>query len=248
VSVTGSSSITLAGTTSAYTGDIFLMTGTDASLSSGTAEAIPYANPLGIAFDPSGSNLFIFEDNGGTTPYVEKRAPPFTSTGTAWSTSVQAVGLAVDSSDNVYLTDPTNNKVWKYNSAGVSQASWAGYNSPQEAAVDNTNTYLYVADYADGNIIRTSLTGSGQATFATLPNQYGAGAAAYGVAVDSSGNVFATDGAHDYWYKYDSSGNLLASINAAPHASGLYVQGIAVDANGYVYVATSGTVLEYAPH
>ena len=154
----------------------------------------------------------------------------------------------MDSSDNIYLTDQNNGKVWKYNSAGVSLTSWGGYNIPTEAAVDNTGSHLYVANYSDGTIIKSNLDGTGMTSFASLPTHYSQPSRTYGVAVDASGNVFATDFDSEFFFKFDPSGNLLAEVDLSVHAPGSLCYGIAVDANGYVFVATSGLILEYAPH
>jgi hypothetical protein len=67
--------------------------------------------------------------------------------------------------------------------------------------------------------------------------------------VDASGNVFVTDSGNGYFYEYSPSGIQLAAVYVGGlTASPVYLKGIAVDANGYVFVADSGgQSWEFAP-
>ena len=155
-------------------------------------------------------------------------------------------GIAVDNLGNIYETEIIAGTVTKYNSAGTSITSWGGYSHPLGVAVDPTNSYLYVGNSSGATITRSNLSGGSQTPFAILPFPGIAGV--YGVACDSSGNVFALDHSSLHIaYKYAPDGTLLASFGSA-NLSG--PQGIAVDGLGYVYVVDVNTnqIVEFAPN
>jgi len=189
----------------------------------------------GIAVDAAGVSVFFDDDGGGGPGWNVGRWNLALASPTTWAApSSGTYGVALDSSDNVYVADDSLNQVVKYTSAGVSVAGWGGYGWPRGLAVDNARSILYEADYLSGNIIKSGLDGSGQSTFAHLPVQFGNSPGPEGLAVDAAGNVFVTDLSSAYFYKYDPSGNMLAAVYAgaltAPTA--MFLEGIVVDAKG----------------
>ena len=124
-------------------------------------------------------------------------------------------GVAVDSSDNVYVADSDNHTIRKITPGGVvtTLAGTAGsrgnidatgavarFNTPIGVAVDSSDN-VYVAD-ADNQTIRKITPGGVVTTLAGTAGSFGStdgtGAAArffypYGVAVDSSNNVYVAD-------------------------------------------------------
>ncbi len=60
-------------------------------------------------------------------------------------------GVAVDSSGNVYVADLSNNRIQKFNSAGILIAEWSSgsgdgqFGTPHGVAVDSSDN-VYVAD------------------------------------------------------------------------------------------------------
>jgi len=124
-------------------------------------------------------------------------------------------GLAADSAGNVYVADTNNHTIRKINptglvstlagSAGAKGSSdgfgnQARFNGPTALALDSSG-YLYVADTGNNTIRRVSPTGA-VSTLAGLAAGRGSvddiGNAArfneqFGIAVDSSGNVYVSD-------------------------------------------------------
>jgi len=136
--------------------------------------------------------------------------------------------------------------------------SVARFSSPAGAAVDQYGN-LYVAD-SRNNVIRKIAPGGITTTFAgTAKDQGGSsdgpGASAQfnfptGVAVDRSGNVYVADTGNSTIRKITSAGivsTFAGSAGAIGSADGVSAaarfnspEGVAVDQNGYVYVADSG--------
>ncbi|MHC4676046.1 MAG: PKD domain-containing protein, partial [Planctomycetota bacterium] len=147
------------------------------------------------------------------------------------------LGIAVDSSGYVYVTDPTDHRVQKFTSNGTFLGWWGrddaggtGWHEPGSGRIGNC--------------------GSGDGEFGH-PN------GANGIAIDSSGYVYVTD-YHNYrvqkftedgtflgWWGRDDaggtgwhepgSGRIGCSGNGDGEFNGLH--GIEVDSSGYVYVA-----------
>lgn len=185
-------------------------------------------------------------------------------------------GVAVDSSSgNVYVADTNNHIIRKISSAGdVStlagsagfsgsfdgQNTIAGFNSPSGVAVDS-NGNVYVADNGNHLIRKISLLGFVSTLAGTIGisgANDGLGPAAsflfpFGIAVDSTGNVYVADFGNKLIRKITSLG-LVSTLAGSSSVSG-YVDGqgsaarfydphgVALDSNGIVYVADSGNHL-----
>jgi sugar lactone lactonase YvrE len=134
----------------------------------------------------------------------------------------------------------------------------ASFNRPGGVAVDSSGN-VFVAD-AGNNLIRkidttgnvTTLAGSGAGGSAN-----GSGTAAsfynpWGIAADSSGNVYVADKNNNLIRKIDSIGNVttlagsgaVGSVNGPATTASFYgPEGVAVDLTGNVYVADTGNNL-----
>ena len=127
----------------------------------------------------------------------------------------------------------------------------AKFSSPSGVAVDSSGN-VYVADASNDRIrkidpagVVTTFAGSG-----TSGNNNGTGTAAqffnpYGVAVDSSGNVYVADSTNNRIRKISSTGMVttfagssFGSMNGTGTAAQFFnPNGVAVDSSGHVYVA-----------
>jgi sugar lactone lactonase YvrE len=164
-------------------------------------------------------------------------------------------GVAVDSAGNVFVADSGNNRIRKITPLGVvttfagsSQGSADGtgtnasFNSPFGITIDSSGN-LYIADTNNNRIrkitsegVVTTLAGSGGGY---LADGTGAGASfynPYGVAVDSSGNVYVADTLNFRLRKITSEG----VVTTIPNWSFQYPIGIAVDSAGILYIGQIG--------
>ncbi len=192
----------------------------------GTGSAAQFNAPYGTAVDSSG-NVYVADLGNNTirkiTPggVVTTLAGTAGAHGTADGTGAAArfntpVGVAVDSSGNVFVSDEANETIRKITPSGVvttlagtpgvsgsqnGTGSAATFSSPAGIAVDGTGN-IYVADQTDDTIrkvtqagVVTSYAGTantvgftdGNATTVARFNS------PYGVAVDGSGNVYVAD-------------------------------------------------------
>ena len=192
-------------------------------------------------------------------------------TGTA-ATFSYPVGVAQDSSGNVYVADATNHSIRKITSAGVvtTFAGGAGisgttdgtgtaarFNYPTGVTVDSSNN-LYVADTTN-NTIRKITSAGVVTTLAGLAgisgSSDGTGNAALfntpgGLAVDSSGNLFVADTANSVIRKITSAGVVTTYAGLSAVAGLLDGTGnaawlnqpkaLVLDSSGNLFVADTG--------
>jgi streptogramin lyase len=181
----------------------------------------------------------------------------------------QPTGVAVDANGNVYVADSQNHTIRKITSAGIvtTLAGTAGqtgstdatgaaarFNEPTGVAVD-ANANVYVADMRNHTIRKITAAGV-VTTLAGTVGQTGStndsGTAARfnqptGVAVDANGNVYVADSKNHTIRKITAAGEVTtfagkAGQSGSTDANGVASQfynpyGVAVDANGNVYVA-----------
>ncbi len=195
----------------------------------GLATSATFGNPVGVAVDASGA-VYVADLNNGRVRRFVVGGDITTFAGTVTSVgdggpSIQSrldrpTSAAVDFSANLYIADPTANRVRKVTPSGTittlagnGQAGYGGDNGPSSAAILNSpnsvavdsSGNVYIADSGNGRIRRVSATtgiittfaGGGSGTY-TGPGTGGDGGLATAailnfptaVAVDGAGNVY----------------------------------------------------------
>jgi uncharacterized repeat protein (TIGR03803 family) len=143
--------------------------------------------------------------------------------------------LALDSSNNIYVTDPTSFWVVKFDKSGNFLTKFGS--GGQGVAVDRSNN-VYVSDSGNNRIVKLSSNGA----YLNQWGSYGSGNGQFsnpqGVAVDSSNNVYVTDDYNDRIEKFSSSGAYLNQWGSYGSGNGQFSnpQGVAVDSSNNVYV------------
>ena len=178
-------------------------------------------------------------------------------------------GVAVDPAGNLYISDSGNNRIRVVSSgvittiAGNGTAGFSGDNglatsaqisAPNGVAADSSGN-LYISDHANNRIRRVSsgviITVAGNGTYGYSGDNGPATSAQlaqpYGVAVDSTGNIYIVDGLYDRIRKVSNgvitvvagSGTAGFSGDNGPATSAQLSapNGVAVDAAGNLYIA-----------
>jgi len=194
----------------------------------------PYASAMAI---DTSNNLYIPSDISSVLSVVKINTS--TNVVTRGWASVPGVaeasnGIVVDSSNNVYITDAGNSKVYKFSSSGGTPAATyilASGAYPNNIAIDSSGN-LYTANFDNNTVSKiVPSTSTVTAAWATTGNQPVA------ITVDSLGNVFTANG--------NNTVSQISSAGGSPThtytlTSGSTPLGISVDAENNVYTANSG--------
>jgi tripartite motif-containing protein 71 len=149
--------------------------------------------------------------------------------------------VAVDASGNIYVVDMGNDRIQKFNAAGVFLDEWGStgsgsgqFSSPVGIALDDEE-HVYITDLGNRRIQKFDLSGNHIASISTgYPSSPSA------IAIDGSGNVYMTD--VDAYVnkvkKYSSSGSFLTEWGYPGSGDGAFNNptGIAIGSNGHIFV------------
>jgi streptogramin lyase len=261
---------TLAGSTAAFANG----TGTNAQFNTPYGVAVDSAGNVYVADQSNhlirkiGSGVIQVPLNRAVVTTFAGNGTPSAINGTGTSATFQfPTGLAVDSVGNIYVGEQNNNRIRRITTTGVvstlagsgnatfadGTGAGASFNLPYGVAVDSSGT-VYVAD-TDNHRIR-KITPAGVVTTlagqSTTGNTDGTGTNArffypYGVAVDSTGNVYVGDRSNNRIRRITPAGVVTTFAGSTAgsfdgtgtNATFRSPLGIAVDSSGNVYVADS---------
>ena len=169
---------------------------------------------------------------------VENRAVyKLTASGSASSIGggfEEPVGVAVDSSGDVFVTDFQAGNIYKLTPSGSQTTFASGLNGPEFLTFDSSGN-LFETDFNSGNIYEF-MPGGTRSTFASgLSNSVG-------LTFNSSGKLFAVSGGSIDSFTSGGSASLFASGLNAP-------MGLAFSASGDLFEADyfSGNIYEFTP-
>ena len=211
----------------------FAGTGT-AGNTEGPVMTASFNYPCGVAVDSSGNIYVADKVNNKIREITSSVVFTFAGSGTVGSAEgtgtaasfYNPTGVAVDSSGNIYVADSFSDKIRKITSAGIvstfagsgtagsaeGTGTAASFYNPTGVAVDSSGN-IYVADRYNNKIrkitsagVVSTLAGSG-----TAGNSEGTETAAsfnfpFGIALDSSGNIYVADTQNNKIRKITSAG------------------------------------------
>jgi DNA-binding beta-propeller fold protein YncE len=149
-------------------------------------------------------------------------------------------GIAVDSSNNVYVADG-NNRIKKFDGNGNYLAQWGSIGSgdgqfigPCGIAIDSSNN-IYVTDDYNGRVEKFDSNGN-------YLTQWRDTIYPGGIAIDSSNTVYTADFDLNFIEKFDSNGDYLTQWGNGGNGNGQLLDpcGIAIDSSNNVYVTDDG--------
>ncbi|CAB4958685.1 MAG: hypothetical protein F2837_11490 [Actinobacteria bacterium] len=221
--------------------------------------------------DRSGKRVYKISAAGTLSIFAGTGSSGAPTPGTATSSALRPAAVAVDSTGNVYVADSSNRLVVKITPDGTlsivagtgssgaltpGPATTVNLSSPSGVAVDSAGN-LFILDSGYRRVLKVTTGGTlsvvagsgtngaptqGEATSSSMNSPRG-------IAVDSSGNLYITDGGAQQVLKVTSGGTL--SIFAGTGTTGLptpgaaassnlgTLNGVAVDSNGNVFITDS---------
>ncbi len=151
-------------------------------------------------------------------------------------------GIAVDSSNNVFVADGGNQRVQKFTSSGSFVTKWTtGAFDPKGIGIDSGNN-VYAAIYT--NVKKFDNNGGLLLTFGsdgTNDGQFSSGySGAYGVSLASGGDIYVVDPGSNRVQKFNALGNFLSKFGSIGTGNGQFSYGpkdIAIDSSGNIFVS-----------
>lgn len=228
-------------------GDVSTLAG-----SANSTTAAKFSFPQGVAVDNAVGNVYVADSNnhiirqitpdGAVSTLAGSPGMSGSADGLGSAASFNSpIGVAVDSSNNVYVGDTFNHTIRKITPDGNvntlagfpgssgsidGTGSAARFNLPIGVAVDGPGN-VYVAD-AGNHTIRKITPGGLVSTFAGLPGSLGSvdgtGSSArfnspFGVAVDGAGNVYVADTGNNTFRKVTPAG-VVSTLAGLPGSTG----------------------------
>lgn len=199
-------------------------------------------SPSALAISPVAGALYILDSGNNRVVRVDPGTGAASVLATPGFTLSAARGIAVDASDNVFISDANRIlKLTSYGSASVlvttSGTSLSGLSQPMGLAVDTYGS-LYIADYNNNRVVKVTAGGVGSVVNTvslTWPIE---------VAVSNDGTLYISDSQlytanHVHGIvRLDPTGSVTI-LTAGNTAMGI-ASGIAVSPMGKVYVADNG--------
>ncbi len=154
-----------------------------------------------------------------------------------------AVGIAVDSHDEIYVANWQNAEIEKFDRLGhyLTGLGRGLIHRPTGIALDSSgNIYETEADYS--RVVKLDSSGNYVTGWGSKGSDNGQFNYALGIATDASGNVYVVDNGNNRVQEFTSSGSYLTQWGSQGSGDGQfnYPSGAAVDASGNVYIVDTG--------
>ncbi|MCZ8216782.1 MAG: IPT/TIG domain-containing protein, partial [Cyclobacteriaceae bacterium] len=250
-----------------FTVQVSTFAGSTGGFLDGTGTAARLNGPFGIATDAAG-NFYVADiannrirkiTPAGVVTTLAGSGSAITNDGTGTSASFNGpMGIAVDGSGNVFVSEVYGNRIRKITTAGVvttlagssegfadGTGTAAQFNRPTALAIDGAGN-LFVTD-SENNRIRKITSAGVVTTVAGSTEGFADGntsAARFnspdGIALDAANNIYISDTGNSLMRKISSGGivSTVAGTNNFADGSGLSIpRGLTVDNSGNIYLA-----------
>jgi DNA-binding beta-propeller fold protein YncE len=157
-------------------------------------------------------------------------------------------GLAVDSKENLYVTDQANSRIVSFRNNGDNIANWGSqgsgkgqFNLPVGVALD-ADENLVVVDSRNHRVQRYTKDGKFISQFGEQGSRPGQLNLPWGVALDKQGNVYVADWGNSRVQRFSSNGKYIDTIAQPGKDKGQvdHPSAVAVDKDGDIYVGDWG--------
>ena len=149
------------------------------------------------------------------------------------------IAAAVDSQDNIYVTDSAAGNVYSFNSKGKFLKAITGLTRPTGIAIDRQDGTLFVADTGAHNVKALDLKGNPVFVIGKRGENNGEFNYPVDLFVDKNGDLYVNDSMNFRIQIFDKKGAFVTAFGKHGDGSGDFgrPKGIAVDREGHIYVA-----------
>jgi len=157
-------------------------------------------------------------------------------------------GIAVDTSNNVYIVDSNNGRVKKCDPSGTCTNFATGFWWPQDVAVDSSLN-VYISDYSQSAVFKFNPSGTTSTAFVGIPGipyttTHPMLNSPWGIAVNADGSLYITEDYGQRLIKLNPDGSQLWTVGEPgiwgpwndPNHFGVIRGSPAVDSDGRIYV------------
>ena len=215
-----------------------------------------FFNPVDVAIGQQGT-LYVLSRGSEREPatlrvtmctLAEEFLGDFGTGGTEPGQMMWPVGIALDSEDNVYVSDEALNRISIFDKAGKYVGVWGEqgndygqFEKPSGIVFDQADNLL-VVDSANNRIQKYSKKGDCLGQWGSAGQGDGEFNLPWGINTDHLGNVYVADWRNDRVQKFDADGQHLATWGTSGSGDGEFNRptGVGVDRGGNVIVADWG--------
>ena len=197
-----------------------------------------------VAWNRTGIGARVSRITVGPTPGDEDFLGEFSKYGSNDGEFIWGSGVAVDSQENVYISDEWLNQISVFDKDVKLQKKWSALEKDdgQPHGVSNiaidAQDILYLTDGRSHEVRKFTTDGQFLASWGSLGTENGQFNSPWGITIDNEGCVYVADHRNDRVQKFTADGQWLAQFGQSGTGRGCLQSptGVAVDPEGDVYV------------